>query len=165
MSTSMNSQENVLLLNMQFFWKKLQTFIHFFVKKVANQPSCAIFCKQNYIYLSCNYLWQLHILVTFCVDLQAISYNLLWTKMETFLMQSFLTNYKSSNDKFFFYHISFSFIFKYPKRSSPLSLMPKWQPTSNVFQILKSNFVPPYYSQNGSLLHFFMIYYLIFIKK
>jgi len=37
MSTSTNSQENVLLLNMHFFfWKKLQTFIHFFVNKVAN---------------------------------------------------------------------------------------------------------------------------------
>jgi len=31
--------------------------------------------------------------------------------------------------------------------------MRKWQPTSNVFLILKTNFVPPYYSQNGSLLH------------
>jgi len=70
MSTSMNSQEKVLLLNMQFFLKKLQTFINFFVNKIANQPS------------------------------YAISYNLLWTKMKIFLVQSFLPNYKSSNDTF-----------------------------------------------------------------
>ena len=100
MSASMNSQEKVLPLNMQFFLKKMKSFINFFVKKIANQPSCAIFCKQNYIYLSCNFLWQLHILVQFCADLQAISYNLLWTKMKTFLVQCFLTNYKPSNDTF-----------------------------------------------------------------
>jgi len=111
MSTSMNSQENVLLLNMQLFWKKLQTFIHFFVNKVANQPSYAIFCKQNYIYLSCNFLWQLHILVQFCVDLQAISYNLLWTKMKTLCNLSWqITNHLMIKFSFIIYIIFFYFL-------------------------------------------------------